>query len=148
MRITDLPRFIPAYYYNQLVADATNPLLNHAVGAELPAGSVFKIVTGVGALNEGVVTVDQVVQTPGQITIENSFYPGDPGKARDFVDWNRAGFGSLDFYGGIANSSNVYFYKLGGGYAPEGIEGLGICRLGTYAEALGYNQIERDRTSG
>ncbi|MBN2045473.1 MAG: hypothetical protein JW757_10670 [Anaerolineales bacterium] len=134
-------RFIPAYYYNQLISDATNPLLNHAVGAELPAGSVFKIVTGIGALNEGVVRVDQIVETPGQITIENSFYPGDPGKAKDFVDWNRAGFGSLDFYGGVANSSNVYFYKLGGGYEPEGIEGLGICRMGTYAEALGYNQL-------
>jgi penicillin-binding protein 2 len=134
-------RLIPAYYYNQLIADSTNPLLNHAVGAQLPAGSVFKIVTGIGALNEGVVTPTQIVQTPGQITIENSFYPGDPGKAKDFVDWNRAGFGSLDFYGGVANSSNVYFYKLGGGYAAEGIEGLGICRLGTYAEALGFNQL-------
>lgn len=134
-------RLIPFYYYNQLTLDATNPLLNHAVGAELPAGSVFKIVTGIGALNENVVTPTQIVQTPGQITIENSFYPGDPGKAKDFVDWNRAGFGELNFYGGVANSSNVYFYKLGGGYPAEGIEGLGICRLGTYAQALGYNQL-------
>ncbi|MEJ2756951.1 MAG: penicillin-binding transpeptidase domain-containing protein [Anaerolineales bacterium] len=134
-------QIIPSYYYNQLVEDATNPLLNHAVGAELPAGSVFKLVTGTGALNEGVVTTTQLVQTPGLITVENSFYPGDPGQAREFVDWNRAGFGQLDFYGGVANSSNVYFYKLGGGYAAEGIEGLGICRLGTYAEAMGYNQI-------
>lgn len=134
-------RLIPFYYYNQLILDATNPLLNHAVGAELPAGSVFKIVTGIGALNENVVTPTQVVQTPGQITIENSFYPGDPGKAKDFVDWNRAGFGELNFYGGVANSSNVYFYKLGGGYPSEGIDGLGICRLGTYAEALGYNRL-------
>jgi YD repeat-containing protein len=115
--------------------------LNHAVGAELPAGSVFKIVTSVGVLNEGVVTPEQVIQTPGQITIENAYYPGDPGKAKDFVDWNRDGFGSLNFYGGIANSSNVYFYKVGGGYFNEVPEGLGICRLGTYAEALGYNQL-------
>ena len=134
-------RLIPAYYYNQLIIDATNPLLNHAVGAELPAGSVFKITTGIGALNEGVVTPTQVISTPGKITIDNSFYPGDPGRAKDFVDWNRAGFGSLDFYGGVANSSNVYFYKIGGGYEDEVPAGLGICRLGTYAEALGYNQL-------
>ncbi len=134
-------RLIPAYYYNQLIIDATNPLLNHAVGAELPAGSVFKITTGIGALNEGVVTPTQVISTPGKITIDNSFYPGDPGRAKDFVDWNRAGFGSLDFYGGVANSSNVYFYKIGGGYEDEVPVGLGICRLGTYAEALGYNQL-------
>jgi penicillin-binding protein 2 len=54
------------------------------------------------------------------------------------VDWNPAGFGSIDFVRGIANSSNVYFYKLGGGYREEVPEGLGICRLGTYARAMGY----------
>lgn len=134
--------FIPAYYYEQLIEDGRNPLLNHAVGAELPAGSVFKLVTAVGALNEGVVTPDQVIQTPGKITIANVYSPNDPGASKEFVDWNRDGFGQLNFYGGVANSSNVYFYKLGGGYqdeVPNG--GLGICRLGTYAEALGYNQL-------
>ena len=45
---------------------------------------------------------------------------------------------SLDFVHGLANSSNVYFYKLGGGYEDEVPDGLGICRLGTYAAALGY----------
>ncbi|MGD8458561.1 MAG: penicillin-binding transpeptidase domain-containing protein [Anaerolineales bacterium] len=136
-----MARVIPAYYFEQLSVDATNPLLNHAVGAELPAGSVFKIVTGVGALNEKVVTPEQMVKTPPKITIQNVYAPGDPGKAKDFPDWNPAGFGQLNFWGGIANSSNVYFYKIGGGYEDEGIEGLGICRLGTYAEALGYNQL-------
>ena len=131
-------RFIPAYYYNQLTRDVRDPLLNHAVGAELPAGSVFKIVTAVGALNEKVVTPEQIISTPGKIEITEKFTPNDPGFAREFVDWNRAGFGHLDFIGGIANSSNVYFYKLGGGYKDEVPEGLGICRLGTYARALGY----------
>jgi penicillin-binding protein 2 len=32
----------------------------------------------------------------------------------------------------------VYFYKLGGGYENEVPNGLGICRLGTYAAAMGY----------
>ncbi len=136
-----MARFIPAYYYEQLISDSTDPLINHATGAELPAGSVFKLVTAVGALNEGVVTPEQIVQAPPLITITEQYYAGDPGNAREFVDWNEAGFGQLDFIGGISNSSNVYFYKLGGGYPPEGIEGLGICRLGTYARALGYGQF-------
>ena len=135
-----LAQFIPAYYYEQLILDSTQPLLNNAVGAELPAGSVFKIVTAVGALNEGVVTPNQVIDTPGQITVDQKFLSSELGSSRDFVDWNRAGFGSLNFYGGISNSSNVYFYKLGGGYQDEIPEGLGICRLGTYARALGYGQ--------
>jgi penicillin-binding protein 2 len=136
-----MSRFIPAYYYNQLVNDPTNPLLNHAVGDVLPAGSVFKLVTSTGALNEGVVTPDQIIATPPKLEVTEKYYANDPGKAREFVDWNEAGFGHLDFIHGLANSSNVYFYKLGGGYqdeVPNG--GLGICRLGTYAAALGYGE--------
>ena len=134
-----MSRFIPAYYYNQLISDPSNPLLNHAVGDVLPAGSVFKLVTGVGALNESVVTPDQIVETPPKIIVTEKYYANDPGNAREFIDWNKDGFGHLDFVHGLANSSNVYFYKLGGGYKseiPDG--GLGICRLGTYAAALGY----------
>ena len=136
-----MSRFIPAYYYNQLINDPTNPLLNHAVGDVLPAGSVFKLTTAVGALNEGVVTPDQIIKTPPKLEITEKYYANDPGNAREFVDWNKAGFGQLDFVHGLANSSNVYFYKLGGGYkdeVPNG--GLGICRLGTYAAALGYGE--------
>ena len=141
-----MARIIPAYYYQQLNADVRNPLINQAVGAELPAGSVFKISTALGALNEGVVTPDQVITTPPEIILANKYTPNDPGKSKTYVDWNEYGFGELDFIGGIANSSNVYFYQLGGGDVDElgtGVpgevpEGLGICRLGTYARALGY----------
>jgi len=133
-----MARLIPSYYYNQLIQDPAIPLLNHAVGDTLPAGSVFKLSTAVGALNEGVVTPEQVVETPPKIIISETFSPNEPGRPREFVDWNEAGFGRLDFLGGISNSSNVYFYKLGGGYQDEVPEGLGVCRLGTYARALGY----------
>jgi penicillin-binding protein 2 len=134
-----MTRFIPAYYYDQLLKDPTNPLLNHAVGDVLPAGSVFKLVTGTGALNEGVVTPEQIIKTPPKLEITEKYYANDVGRARELVDWNKAGFGQLDFVHGLANSSNVYFYKLGGGFeneVPNG--GLGICRLGTYAAAMGY----------
>lgn len=133
-----MARFIPEYYYTQLIEDPANPLLNHAVGDTLPAGSVFKLVTAVGALNEGVVTPDQIIETPPKITVTEKFFANDRGNPKDFVDWNKAGFGRLDFLGGLANSSNVYFYKLGGGYKDEVPVGLGVCRLGTYARALGY----------
>lgn len=136
-----MARLIPAYYFNQLIQDPANPLLNHAVGDTLPAGSVFKLVTAVGALNEGVVTPDQIIDTPPKIVVLEKYFANDLGITREFVEWNEAGFGQLDFLGGIANSSNVYFYKLGGGYRDEVPEGLGVCRLGTYAKALGYGEI-------
>jgi len=134
-----MARFIPEYYYKQLIQDPTNPLLNHAVGDRLPAGSVFKLSTAVGALNEGVVTPDQMIQAPPELIVTEKYYANDPGQSRRFIDWNKAGFGQLDFIHGLGYSSNVYFYKLGGGYkdeVPNG--GLGICRLGSYARALGY----------
>ncbi|MFZ2095632.1 MAG: penicillin-binding protein 2 [Anaerolineales bacterium] len=141
-----MARVIPAYYYEQLISDKRNPLLNLAVGAELPAGSVFKLVTATGGLNEGIVTPDEIIKTPGKITITERYYANDPGQPRDFIDWiyksNPDGFGQLDFVHAIANSSNVYFYKVGGGYQDEVNPSLGICRIGTYARALGYGTLD------
>jgi len=135
-----MARFIPQYYFEQLSIDSTHPLVNNAVGAEIPVGSVFKLVTSVGALNEGVVAPEQIIDTPAKLIVTERFTEGEVGRAREFVDWNEAGFGQLSFVGGLANSSNVYFYKLGGGFQEEVPEGLGICRLGTYARALGYGE--------
>ena len=140
-----LARFIPAYYYQQLSEDPRHPLLNNAISSEYPPGSVFKLSTATGALNEGVVTVDQVIQAPGQLILTEKFSPNDPGNERKFVDWihekNPDGFGTIDFLHCIAYSSNVCFYKLGGGYKDEIPDGLGILRLGEYARALGYDAI-------
>ena len=140
-------RFIPAYYYEQLSEDPRRPLLNNAIQAEYPPGSVFKISTATGAINEGVVSLGQEIFAPGQLLLCEKFSPNDPctdNNTRPFVDWiidtNPDGFGIIDFYRCIAFSSNVCFYKLGGGFEDEIEEGLGIFRLGEYARAIGYGQ--------
>lgn len=141
-----LARFIPAYYYNQLVQDPRKPLLNHAVSGEYPPGSVFKLATAVGVLNEGIVTPSTVLETPGKLSLKESFSASGLGFEREFVDWiykngeNPGGFGHLDFLHCIAYSSDVCFYKLGGGYKTEIPEGLDIKRISQYARALGYGQ--------
>jgi penicillin-binding protein 2 len=142
-----MARFIPAAYYEQLSQDPRRPLLNNAIQAEYPPGSVFKISTATGAINEGVVRLGQEIAAPGQLELCEKFSPNDPCTAnntRPFVDWiydtNPDGFGIIDFYRCIAFSSNVCFYKLGGGYEDEIEEGLGIVRLGEYARAIGYGQ--------
>ena len=136
-----LARFIPAYYYNQLSQDPTHPLLNVAISAEFPPGSTFKLSTATGALNEGVVSLDQIIEAPSELVITESFSPTDPGFQRSFRDWiYPESFGLIDFYHCIAYSSNVCFYKLGGGYKDEIPEGLGIQRLQQYADSLGYGQ--------
>ena len=133
-----MARFIPAYYYEQLSRDPNRPLFNHAISAEHPPGSVFKLATAIGALNERVITPEQKIIDPGKITITQKFSPNDPGTDRDFVCWKEGGHGEVDFLHGVAWSCDVYFYKISGGYKDEVKEGLGIWRLGEYARALGY----------
>jgi len=147
-----MARFIPGYYYEQLSEDLRRPLVNNAISAEFPPGSVFKLSTATGAYNEGVVRPDDIITTPGKLTLCEKFSPNDPCTGlnqRPFVDWiydrggviNEEGFGALDFFHCIAYSSNVCFYKLGGGYSDEIRQGgLGILRLGEYARALGYGE--------
>ncbi|HJS18832.1 MAG TPA: penicillin-binding transpeptidase domain-containing protein [Anaerolineales bacterium] len=146
-----MARFIPGYYYEQIIEDPRRPLVNNAISAEFPPGSVFKLSTATGAYNERVITADKIVETPGKLVLCERFRPTDactPFNSRDFVDWiyerngviNEAGFGQLDFFHCIAYSSNVCFYKLGGGFGDEIEEGLGIFRLEQYARALGYDQ--------
>ncbi|MDK1119052.1 MAG: penicillin-binding protein 2 [Anaerolineae bacterium] len=142
-----MARFIPATYFNQLSQDPRRPLLNNAIQAEYPPGSVFKISTAVGAINEEIVTLDQEIFAPGQLLLCEKFSPNDPctdRNTRPFVDWifetNPDGFGILNFFRCIAYSSNVCFYKLGGGFEEEIEEGLGVERLGEYARAIGYGE--------
>ena len=133
-------RFIPQDYYQQLEEDTRgSPLTNHAIASEFPPGSTFKMVTAVGVINEEVIAAERQLFDPGKITIENKYFPQDPGKAKDFVCWNRDGHGDVDFLHGVAWSCNVYFYKVGGGYPGE-IEdgGLGVTGINKYAPALGY----------
>lgn len=136
-----MARLIPAYYYEQLIRDPLRPLFNHAVSAEHPPGSVFKMSSAIGILNEGVVDLDDKIFDPGKITITQRFLENERGIEKDFVCHLRTGHGELNYFGGVANSCNVYFYKVTGGYPGEVDQGLGIWRLGEYARALGYGGL-------
>ena len=139
-------RLIPAYYYDQLSQDPRRPLLNNAISAEYPPGSTFKLSTATGAFNEGIVDLDTIVNAPGRLLLCERFNPNDPctdNNTRPFVDHifdqRPEGFGPITFTQCIAYSSNVCFYKLGGGFEDEIPQGLGIERLRQYARALGYD---------
>lgn len=136
-----MARFIPAYYYEQLSADPNRPLFNHAISAEHPPGSVYKIVTAIGAINEGVVSPYQSLITPYSITVTEKYAENDVGTPREFVDWKEGGHGQANFFKGLAQSVDVYFYKISGGYQDEVKEGLGVWRMSEYAKALGYGEI-------
>jgi penicillin-binding protein 2 len=141
-----MARIIPSYYFNQLEQDPAHPLLNYAIQTEFPPGSTFKLSTATGALNEGVVTPTTQIEAPAIIGLQTSFSPTDPVHIQYYYDWTytfygeTAGLGKLPFLKCIALSSDVCFYKVGGGFGSEVTQGVGILRLQQYAQALGYNQ--------
>ncbi|MEJ2151116.1 MAG: penicillin-binding protein 2 [Chloroflexota bacterium] len=133
-------------YYLRVSEDPLRPLFNQAVNSLYPPGSIFKVITATGALEEGVVTPDTIVTDPGEIQLENRYYPNEPSQSQTFVCWLKTGHGLVDMIHGIAWSCDVYFYKVGGGYEGEvdGI-GLGIERLGTWMRNFGlgdYTGVE------
>lgn len=138
-----MARFIPAYYYEQLSQDPNRPLFNHAISAEHPPGSVYKLAAAIGAMNEGVLSPTDSVECPGtgRITVLEKYAPNDPGKPQDYFCYDELGHGRVSYLRAIALSCDIYFYKISGGYPGEVPEGLGIDRMAEYARALGYGQV-------
>lgn len=79
------------------------PLLNRAVSGQYPAGSTFKIVCALAALEEGIVEPGTKLECTGV------YEYGD----RKFRCWNRWGHGPVDLHEALEQSCNVYFYILG-----------------------------------
>ncbi|MEE8389286.1 MAG: penicillin-binding protein 2, partial [Anaerolineae bacterium] len=124
----------------RLYEDVHRPMLNHAISDRLPPGSMFKIVMAAAALQEGVLTPNTYLTCPGEIVIPNRYFPNDPGQAQSFVCWNRSGHGRLEVVGGIANSCDIFFYKVGGGFEETGFKGLGVERIAQYARMFGFGE--------
>jgi penicillin-binding protein 2 len=117
--------------------DPKKPLVNHALSEQYAPGSIFKQITGAAALQEGVATPGTIIVSNGYINVPNEY---DPSIVYTFKDWRVNGV--MDFYSGIANSSDVYFYYLAGGYHAygENFDGLGIDRLARYAKQFGLGR--------
>ncbi len=118
-----------------LLTDPGLPLVNRALNGE-PPGSTFKMITAAAALQEGVVTRHTQVVDPGAITLPHAY---NPDARQQFVCWNRGGHGAVDVVEALAQSCDVYFYEVSGGYYENGANqsGLGSDRLGRYALEFG-----------
>ncbi len=124
----------------RLSEDPHRPMINHAVSDALPPGSIFKVVVAAGALQEGVIDPYTRLMCEGRMLIPDKFAPEDASRAQPFWCWNHAGHGWLDVVGGIANSCDIVFYKVGGGFAEDHFEGLGVERIAQYAQLFGLGE--------
>ncbi len=120
--------------FDAVLKNPLRPLFNRALSGEFPIGSILKPVVGAAALEEGLINPVKQIYDEGFISIPN---PYNPGEESVFLDWKKHGW--IDFYDAIAQSANVYFYTVGGGYKDQ--KGLGIRRIKEYASAFGLGSI-------
>jgi penicillin-binding protein 2 len=118
---------------DRLLSDPRRPLLNYAIGGTYPPGSIFKVITASGALQENVAKRDTVIVSRSSISLASQY---DPRVLYYFYDW--ASLGPLNFTRALAMSSDVYFYYLAGGY--ENFRGLGPTKLAQYARQFGLGE--------
>ena len=131
-------RGISAEDYGQLSDDPEHPLVNHAISGQYPPGSTFKIVPAAAGLEERVIDRETRLKCEGELLLPNKYFPDDPQKAQVFRCWYKWGHGALNIIDGIAQSCDIYFYQVGGGF--EDFSGLGMEKLGEYARAFGFGE--------
>lgn len=110
--------------YQKLVEDPSKPMFNRAIAGTYPSGSTIKPVIAAAGLEEGLITADTTINDPGEIKVGNYIYP----------DWKAHGL--VDIRKAIAQSCNVFFYSLAGGW--DKIKGLGITKLDGYLNKFGF----------
>ena len=107
-----------------ILTSPLKPLFNRAISGFYTPGSIIKPLVATAALEEGVIDPDRYIFSPGFLDVPNPYNPEKPTR---FLDWRRQG--DVNLVSAIAQSSNVYFYLVGGG-SPGTKEGVGIKGLG------------------
>lgn len=108
--------------WNVLTSNPDYPMTNRVIQAEYPPASTYKIVTAIAGLEEGVNDHETTHYCPGYYALGN----------RVFRCWKRGGHGEVNVVRAIAESCDVFFYKVG--------EEVGVDRLAFYAGMCGLGE--------
>lgn len=118
---------------NSFLSNKNNPFLDRAVSGLYIPGSIIKPFIAMGALEEGIISPTKQILSTGAISIPN---PYDPTKRSYFRDWEAHGW--IDMRQAISQSSDEYFYTIGGGYGDQ--KGLGIANIEKYVRMFGIGE--------
>lgn len=113
--------------YNENAANPLKPLYNRALLGTYAPGSTFKPVTGIAALEEGIIT-------PSTRILDTGVYRYYSNEGPRCWIYNQSGgtHGQQTVADAIKNSCNIFFYDVG--------RQLGIERLQQYAQMFGLAQ--------
>lgn len=116
--------------YQKLLNDPDKPMFNRAINGVYPPGSISKIILASAGLQEGTITKNTAFDTPSAITIGDYTFPDN--KDHGYTDVTRA----------LAESNNIFFYSIGGGFSGDfvSIKGLGINKIKEYWEKFGLGE--------
>jgi penicillin-binding protein 2 len=110
--------------YQKLINDSGKPLFNRAVSGTYPSGSTIKPFMASAGLQESVITTNTTINDSGEIAVGNYVYH----------DWKAHGLVSVSK--AIAESCDVFFYAVGGGW--DKIKGLGVAKIDDYLTKFGF----------
>ena len=106
--------------WQKIINSDNAPLLNRPIKGLYPPGSTFKPVVALAALKYGLIKKTDKLFCNGSYTMGN----------RDFHCWNKRGHGNVNMTDALAESCDVYFYKIA--------LRLGIERISETAKLLGF----------
>lgn len=133
-----LTNMIDADYYSKITTDKTTPMYSRATMQQTAPGSTFKMITAFAGMNEGVIGVNDVIQTKGYFDKTET-----PAKCWIYP----SAHGTIGISKAIEESCNYFFYELGYRMATKD--------TGTYSDITGVERLQKyagmfgfDSTSG
>ena len=114
--------------FQLLINTPNKPLLNRVISGEYPPGSTIKPLLATAGLEEGIITRSTVINDSNGEIFVGSFR---------FGDWKIHGL--TDIIKAIAESCDVFFYYVGGGYGD--FKGLGIEKISQYFKMYGFGSL-------
>ncbi len=121
--------------YETIFQSSARPLFNRVISGLYNPGSTIKPLMGMMSLQEGIMSPSDTIQDCVSISIPNPF---SPGVVYTFKNWH-PDLGLFNLRRAIANSCNIYFFTVGGGYGK--IAGLGIERIAKYLTQSFANKV-------
>jgi penicillin-binding protein 2 len=108
--------------WETLIQNPFHPLQNRAIQGQYAPGSVFKVITAIAGLEEGVISPQEILFCGGSYRLGN----------RTYRCWRKGGHGKVNLHRALVESCDVFFYQVG--------QRLGIDTLAKYAKAFGLGK--------
>jgi penicillin-binding protein 2 len=119
--------------YDKLIQNPDQPFFNRAITGQYAPGSTAKLFLGAAGLQEKVINPATTIVDKGALIIPNQY---NPNITYIFPDWKT--HGAMNITSAIAQSCDIFFYYLGGGY--DDFKGLGLDRIEKYLKLFGFGK--------